>query len=176
MSLITALAISIALLGGIATFLYLSPFSPNLQIWAAFLAWGSFFHCGGGESGLKSSMAANLAGVFFGWATLLTLAVIPGGDLLGGVLWVAIVVGVFLFIMVMLANIDLFSSIPGMVYGFAAAAAYSLLTGNTGADALLAPSIPSNTLLCIGLSMIGGALFGYISEKFAGVLKGSEAA
>ena len=125
---------------------------------------------------MKSTIASNLVGVVIGWATLLTLAVVPLGDVFGGVLWAAIVVGVYCFIMVSLANMDLFSAIPGMAYGFAAAAGFGLMSGNTGADVLLSPSIASNTLLCIGLSMIGGALFGYISEKFAGVLTGSEAA
>jgi len=38
MDLITALAVSIGVLGGIATFALLSPLGLGLQIWAAFIA------------------------------------------------------------------------------------------------------------------------------------------
>lgn len=171
MSLTTALAISIGVLGAVATYLYLSPFALGVQIWAAFIAWGSFYHSGGGEAGLKSSLAGNLAGVVVGWLTLLTLALVPaGGELLGAPLWPAVVVGAWCFVMVMLANIPLFAVIPAMAYGFAAAAGYGLLSNNAGETSLLSADVASNPLLCIGLSMIGGALFGYVSEKVAGVL------
>ncbi|HEY4807169.1 MAG TPA: DUF1097 family protein, partial [Roseiarcus sp.] len=51
MDLITALALSIGVLGGIATFVLLS-FGMGLQIWVAFIAWATFYHCGGKEAGL----------------------------------------------------------------------------------------------------------------------------
>ena len=47
MDLITALAVSIGVLGGIATLVLLSPFGMGIQIWVAFIAWASFYHCGG---------------------------------------------------------------------------------------------------------------------------------
>ena len=48
MDLVTALAVSIGLLGGVATYLYLSDFwGLGLLIWAAFIAWASFYLCGG---------------------------------------------------------------------------------------------------------------------------------
>jgi hypothetical protein len=50
MDLITALAVSIGVLGGIATYLFLSPIGLGLQIWIAFVAWGTFYHCGGKEA------------------------------------------------------------------------------------------------------------------------------
>ena len=60
MDLITALAVVIGLLGGIATYALLSPFGFGLQIWAAFIAWASFYHCGGKAQGFQSSTLANL--------------------------------------------------------------------------------------------------------------------
>ena len=60
MDLVTALALSIGLLGGVATYLYLSdPLVLGLQIWAAFIAWASFYHCGGKIQGFISSILAN---------------------------------------------------------------------------------------------------------------------
>ncbi len=52
MDIITALAVSISILGGIAAFAFLSPFGMGLQIWAAFVGWATFYHCGGKEAGL----------------------------------------------------------------------------------------------------------------------------
>lgn len=38
MSLVSALAISVGVLGGVATWLFLGPLAGGLQIWAAFIA------------------------------------------------------------------------------------------------------------------------------------------
>ena len=35
--------------------------------WVAFVAWACFFAAGGGTTGLAKGLAANLAGVFWGW-------------------------------------------------------------------------------------------------------------
>ena len=40
MSLNTALAISLGVLGAVATWLFLGPLGGMLAIWAAFIAWG----------------------------------------------------------------------------------------------------------------------------------------
>jgi hypothetical protein len=53
MSLNTALAISLGVLGAVATWLFLGPLGGALQIWAAFIAWGCYYHCGGKEAGLQ---------------------------------------------------------------------------------------------------------------------------
>ena len=62
MSSNTALAISVGVLGAIATWLFLGPLGGALAIWAAFIAWGCFFHCGGKEHGLQSAILCNAAG------------------------------------------------------------------------------------------------------------------
>ena len=75
MDLVTALALSIGLLGGVATYLYLSdPLVLGLQIWAAFIAWASFYHCGGKIQGFISSVLANLWGVLWGALTLIAFS------------------------------------------------------------------------------------------------------
>ena len=75
MDLVTALAVSIGLLGGAATYLYLSDFlGLGLQIWAAFIAWASFYHCGGKVQGFTSSILANLWGVLWGALTLIAFS------------------------------------------------------------------------------------------------------
>ena len=62
MDLIMALALVIGVMGGIATWATVTAGSAYLLIWAMFIAWASYFHCGGKTEGLKSSLAANIWG------------------------------------------------------------------------------------------------------------------
>jgi hypothetical protein len=167
MSLNTALAISLGVLGAIATWLFLGPLGGALAIWAAFIAWGCYFHNGGKESGLQSTILATAAGAVIAGITL-KVAGAGIGESLPAAVWPAICVGVGVAAMVLLANVPIFASIPSQVYGFAATVALTLLKGG---DALAA-SI-ENPVIVIILSMIIGAVFGYVSEKVAGMLVGA---
>ena len=71
MDLITALAVSIGVLGGIATFVLLSPFGMGMQIWVAFIAWATFYHCGGKEAGLTKALTNNIFGAIMALIALL---------------------------------------------------------------------------------------------------------
>jgi tetrahydromethanopterin S-methyltransferase subunit C len=59
------------------------------------------------------------------------------------------------------------SDIPAGVYGYAATAGLALAGNKLGA--LLAPSL-ENPLVTAVISLIVGAVLGYISEKIAGAL------
>jgi len=170
MSSNTALAISVGVLGAIATWLFLGPLGGALAIWAAFIAWGCYFHCGGKEQGLQSAIVNNAAGAVIGGLTLLAAGAAIGGSLPAAV-WPAICVGIGVAAMVLLANLPMFSVIPAQVYGFASVVAYTLMTGD-GAANLTAGSM-ANPVVVIILSMIVGAVFGYVSEKLAGMLAGA---
>ncbi len=169
MSLNTALAISLGVLGAVATWLFLGPLGGALAIWAAFIAWGCFFHNGGKESGLQSTILGTAAGAIIAGITLKVAGAGIGASLPAAV-WPAICVGIGVAAMVLLANIPLFASIPAQVYGFASTVALTLL-GNASGN-LTAVSI-QNPVLVIILSMIIGAVFGYASEKVAGMLVGA---
>jgi len=67
----TALAVSVGVLGAIATWLFLGPLGGALAIWAAFIAWGCYFHCGGKEQGLQSAILNNAAGAVIAGLTLI---------------------------------------------------------------------------------------------------------
>jgi len=140
-----------------------------LAIWAAFIAWGCYFHCGGKEQGLQSAILCNAAGAVIGGLTLLAAGAAIGGSLPAAV-WPAICVGIGVAAMVLLANVPLFASIPAQVYGFAAVVAYTLMKDAGGS--LTAGSL-ENPVVVIILSMIIGAAFGYVSEKVAGMLAGA---
>ena len=169
MSLNLALAISLGVLGAVATWLFLGPLGGALAIWAAFIAWGCFFHCGGKEQGLQSTVLGTAAGAIIAGITLKVAGAGFGASLPAAV-WPAICVGLGVAAMVLLANVPLFASIPAQVYGFASTVALTLLTAE-GAANLTAPSM-ANPVVVIILSMIVGAVFGYVSEKIAGMLAG----
>jgi len=169
MSSNTALAISVGVLGAIATWLFLGPLGGALAIWAAFIAWGCYFHCGGKEQGLQSAILNNAAGAIIAGITLMVAGAGIGSSMPAAV-WPAICVGVGVAAMVLLANVPVFSTIPAQVYGFASVAAYTLMKDATGS--LTAASL-ENPVVVVILSMIIGAVFGYVSEKFAGMLAGA---
>lgn len=167
MDLITALAVSIGLLGGVATYLFLSPFGFGLQIWAAFIGWASFYHCGGKTNGFTSSVLANLWGVLWGALTLAAVTQTGLADTLGTPVWAGICVAVGVGLMILGAKIPIFSAIPAQVYGFAATVAFTLLTNAAGA--LTQPDL-ANPAVNVALSLVVGAVFGLISEQLAGAL------
>ena len=169
MDIVTALALSIGLLGGVATYLYLSdPLVLGLQIWAAFIAWASFYHCGGKVQGFIASVFANLWGVVMATLTLLAVSRLGFADQLGLPVWAGICVAIGVAVMILGAKIPIFSAIPATVYGYAATVALTLLT----ADGLnnLSSAVAVNPAVIIALSMIGGNIFGLISEALAGLL------
>jgi Protein of unknown function (DUF1097) len=162
MNLVTALAIVIGVLGGVATWLYVGPVAGlGLQIWATFIAWACFFHCGGKEDGLKNTIAGNIWGAIMGTIVLI-LVQKAGGGAMGAGLWVAITVAVLIFA----AQIPLLGSIPAGVYGYAATAGFALLKGSDALDF----SLGTGPFTTVVVSMVIGAVLGYISEKIAGAI------
>ena len=146
MSLYTALGISIGILIAIWAYLALGT-EIGLIVWAGIIAWGAFFAAGGGTEGLKKTIAANLAGIFWGFL-ILFLAAAMGAP----VIVVALLVGLAAFMMCVQANLPLLSFIPGAFLG----AATYVGAGGTGRV--------DRTLVMVALSMVLGAIFGYISE------------
>ena len=167
MPLLTALALSIGILGGIATWLFVGPMAGlGLQIWAAFVAWAAYYHSGGKEVSLKSNIPAHIWGAVLGWVVLLGINGLAGS--LGVPLAAGISVAITVIVLVLGANISMFASIPSAVYGYACVAAYALLAGKLGT--LTAASLVDNPLINIVVSMVIGALLGWLSERIAGAL------
>lgn len=160
MNLVTALALVIGALGALATWLFLDPLSAlGLQIWAAFIGWASFYHCGGGENGLKNAILAGIWGAIMATVALVLMPVVGMGAV-----GAAICVGVTVAIMILGAHLPMLSAIPAAVYGYASTAAFALL--KSGAAATSA-DITTSPLLNIAASLAIGAVFGYVSEKIA---------
>ena len=162
MDLITALAIIIGIMGAIATFVALQLGSPYVLIWAIFIGWGCYYHCGGQEAGIKASIPANVWGAIcaaIALIVLLAMGVTP--------LNAAICVGVTVAIMIFGAKVPALGAIPAQVYGYAATAALFLHGGagyGEGAGAVVKVAI------AVIISMIIGNILGFISQKIAGTI------
>lgn len=161
-----ALSLSIAVLGAIWTFLAVGPLAPYLAVWAGFLAWGCFFHSGADTQALIKTIAGCVYGAIVGWIALLVIVHVPVAAL--GAVWPAIVVGVFVFCLVIVASVPQLSVVPANVYGFAAVVAYTLSAKATGD---LTASSFANPVILIIVSMVIGALFGYVSAQVAHALE-----
>lgn len=163
MTPLVALALSIGVLGGIATALYMK---VGLAIWAGFIAWACFFHIGGDTEALKKTILGNLWGIF---CAAVAAFILLNTSL--GAIGPAVVVGFTVFIMVLGAHLKPFSTIPAAVYGYAATFAFLLQTAEAMViGKLVAVDITGNPILVVAISMVLGALFGLASAKLAGAL------
>lgn len=168
MSQLVALSLSIGLLGGIATALYLT---IGLSVWAAFIAWACFFHCGGDTNALKQTIIGNIFGALMAWVAAYLIVWTPLAESLGTPVAAGLIVGVTVFILCMAAHFKPLASIPASVYGYASTFAYLLLSAQAMAIAALTDTdFHRNAFLMIVLSMLGGAIFGFLSSKLAGAL------
>ena len=166
MTPLVALALSIGVLGGIATALYLK---VGLAIWAGFIAWACFFHSGGDGEALKKTIIGNLWGIF---CALLAAAMLFSsfGASLGGAA-APVIVGLTVAIMVLGAHFKPFSTIPAAVYGYASTFAAILMSATAVVmENLMIVGIEGNPVIKVALSMIVGALFGIASAKLAAAL------
>jgi len=165
MSKLTALALSIAVLGGVWTFLALNPLAGAAIVWVGFIAWGCYFHTGGDGAALQKT----IAGMSFGAVmAAVALALVSGGALGGlGNLAAPVIIAVTVFPLVIVAGVNLLSVVPANVYGYAATAGLALST-NTAANAT-AMNLTNPALLVI-VSVVLGAVFGMVSGKLAGAL------
>ena len=170
---LVALSVSIAVLGAVWAFLALGPLAGFVLVWAGFVGWGCFFHSGGDDKALVKTIVGNVYGVVIAWIALLIIVNVSVEGL--GTAWPAIVVGVTVFFLVIVASVEKLSVVPANVYGYASAVAYSLhqatdAEAGTGPLANLASASFQNPLVLLIVSMVVGALFGFVSGKLAGAL------
>jgi Protein of unknown function (DUF1097) len=174
---LVALSLSIGVLGGIWALIALSA-PAYLLVWAGFIAWGCFFHTGGDQKALVKTICGNVYGIIVAWIALLIIVNVSVP--LPGALWPAIVVGVTVFFLVIVASIDQLSAVPANVYGYAATVAWSLsapsaagatpdVPGTGPLQSLTSPSF-GNPLVILIVSMVIGALAGYASAQVAGAI------
>lgn len=170
MSKLVALSLSIGVLGGIATFVFLQ-FMPDYLIWAAFIGWACYFHTGGTNDALKKTIACNLFGALCAWvAAVLLVSVMPAGAL-----WAGVTVGLTVLVLCLGAHVAALDSIPASVYGYASVAAFLFADPahtHLNKESLFAAS-PANALVAVAASMVVGAVLGMVSGKMGAALSKS---
>ena len=167
MSSLVALAVSIGVLGGIATILYLK---MGLLIWAGFIAWACFFHSGGTTAALINTIVCTLFGAFMAWLAAVIILSFPYAATLTLPVWAGIVVGITVLLLVLASKIPALATIPASVYGYAAVFAFLLQTPETLTTDKLVSMGLGNAFLVVGISLIIGALFGFVSGKLAAAM------
>ncbi len=171
MKSLTALSLSIGVLGGVATWLSLGPLAGIIMIWAVFVAWATFFAVGGDGSALVNTIVCTIFGAICAWVAAFVILKVPMAESLGLPVWAAIVVGITVLIMCLAANIPALATIPASVLGYASTFAFLLQTPEKLSLANLTSTVPAdNALITVAASMVVGALFGLVSGKLAGAL------
>jgi Protein of unknown function (DUF1097) len=167
MSKLTALALSIAVLGGVWAFLALNPLAGVALVWVGFIAWGCYFAAGGDGAALQKT----IAGMIFGAIMAGIALYLVGSGMLGGLgaLGAPLIIAVTVFPLVAVAGMNLLSVVPANVYGYAATAGLAL-TANTVGN--VSAMNMTNPVLLVVVSTILGALFGMASGKLSGVIGG----
>jgi len=169
MGQLAALSLAIGALGGVATWIYLA--SGMLLIWATFIGWGCFFHVGGDDAALRNTIVGTVFGALVATIAAIIILSVHLDATLGLPLWAGIVVGVTVWLICIAAQVKALSVIPANVYGYAAVFAYLLQTP----DRLTLPALTSvnmnNAFIVVGLSLIVGAVLGYVSGKLGAALK-----
>jgi hypothetical protein len=165
MSGLVALSLSIGILGGIATWVFLA-FLPHYLIWAAFIGWACYFATGGNTDALKKTIACNIFGALCAWVAAVLLLSAPAGAPMAG-----LIVGATVLVLCLAAHIKALDSIPASVYGYASV--FAFLLGNPGTnltkESLMSAS-PANALIAVAASMLIGALLGMASGKLGAAL------
>ena len=158
MTMLLALTVSIGLLAVVATWLFLGPLAAmHFQIWQAFIAWASFYHCGGKTDGAVKTVVCMSFGAVVGM-----LSVMLAGQLGGlGAFAAPVAVGIGAAAIVLAAHVPQLSTIPSCVYGFASVAGLILLGKDMTPMSAIVPTIGS---------IILGAAFGWLSETIGGKL------
>ncbi|MBS2938450.1 DUF1097 domain-containing protein [Nocardioides sp. J2M5] len=139
------IGISVGVLAGAWTY---ASVELTLITWVAFIAWACFFAAGGGTTGFAKGLAANVAGVLWGWVIGQGLDHVSSSTLA-----LAVMVTVVGFVLCIEAAVPLLSFIPG---GFAGTAIY-FGTGFDLGGALLA--------------IVAGAVLGLVSERVGAAIQ-----
>ena len=168
MSLNTALAISLGVLGAVATWLFLGPLGGMLAIWAAFIAWGCYYHCGGKETGLQSTIICTAVGAVVAGITLTSwrewASALPRSHLDSASAWA---LAWRRWCCSPMSRCSRAFRRRSMALPLSSPDAMPAKAGSLTAASM------ANPVVVIILSMILGAVFGYVSEKVAGMLVGS---
>lgn len=167
---LNALAVSISVLGAIATYLALGPMGGVYLICAAFVAWGAFYALGADIIALRKLVVCGIFGALVAWVVAVVILTVPLAGSLGLPLWAALVVGAGVVIVVLAANVSALATIPATVFGFASSFAYLLQTPDVLRPEVLLSLTLKNSLIVISISVVAGGLFGLLSARWGSAM------
>jgi hypothetical protein len=165
---LVALSIAVGVLAGIATWASLT---FGWLVWALFIAYASFFHCGGDANALKNSAVNNVFGAFLAWVAAMILVNVPIAGL--GTAWPAIIVCITAATLVLAAHVKALSVIPAGFYGYASTFAYLLMAKDAMTAAALTKFNLQNAFVAVALAMVIGNVFGFLTAKMSAALQAS---
>jgi len=147
MSFLVAVSITVGLLAGLWTGVSTQYASFGLITFVGFLSWASFYADGGKVKGLKDSLILNFSGVVWAWIIVIIFTALD--PVLGTIVALSLAVTIGAAAMCMQAHFSFLSFIPGAFIGCSAYFATGFnFTGTV-------------------LSLVIGALLGYVSEYTA---------
>ncbi|ODN69150.1 DUF1097 domain-containing protein [Methylobrevis pamukkalensis] len=161
---LVAAMVSLGVLGAIDTYITATIFP--VPVWVTFIAWASFFACGGGTQGFVKSVARNWTGILIASVTLLIITHGPATPL-----FAAILVGLGTSAMVFASSFGILNFPPAIVFGFASFVGTTAATGTT----VMTPGLTHPTLVAMA-AMLLGAAFGFVSELGTQMLTAKKAA
>lgn len=170
MKSLNALAVSISVLGSLATYLALGPGSGVYLIWAAFVAWGAFYALGADVGALQRLIICGVFGALVAWVVAVVILTVPLAASLGLPLWAALVVGAGVVVVVLAANFPALATIPATVFGFASSFAYLLQTPDVLKPEVLLSFSMKNSLIVISVSLVVGGVFGLLSARWGAAM------
>ena len=149
---LVAAMISLGVLGAIDTYITATVFP--VPVWVTFIAWASFFACGGKQAGLVKSVVSNWTGILIASLSLLAIHVAPSDPV-----FAAVIVGLGTSAMIAVSAWPILDFPPAIVFGFASLVGTSAATDTS----IVAWGITHPTLVAAAAMLLGG-LFGYVSE------------
>ncbi|OOO27721.1 hypothetical protein BS627_03115 [Agrobacterium salinitolerans] len=161
---LVASMISLGVLGAVDTYVTATVFP--VPVWVTFIAWASFFACGGGQRGLVKSVVSNWAGIIIASITLLLIGFAPAHPL-----FAAILVGAGTSTMILVSAMPILNFPPAIVFGFASFVGTTAATGTT----VTTSGLNHPTLVAMAAMLLGG-LFGLVSEIGTNILAAKKTA
>lgn len=136
---------------------------PGLLVWAAFIGWASFHHCGADKAAVKRSLTCNIFGVVIAWLVALLVAgnVLPVPVPVSAALWVAIATP----LVIVSGQLAALSAVPASFYGFASTFAFLVQTPGKFSVATMTTAHLDNALVVVALSLLVGNLLGWLQVK-----------
>ncbi|EHK52356.1 putative transmembrane protein [Mesorhizobium alhagi CCNWXJ12-2] len=150
--------VSLGILGAIDT--YVTATIIPVPVWVTFIAWASFFACGGGKQGLIKSIVSNWTGILIATITLIIIQFGPAHPI-----FAAILVGLGTSAMILVSGMKILDFPPAIVFGFAS------LVGTTAAmnTSIITADLNHPTLVAMAAMLLGG-IFGLLSEMGTALL------